>query len=539
MFERIYFVQKKRVATVFYLLFIGLFLILSCETGEVLEFTPGQESVCPPRDARCCPDEMDECSFDEMRSAGKCKMESELDYGLKKGRCTNERICRPVGLSEGMIEFACRERCDSPKIACLDANNIATCADINTDPNNCGGCFYDGTGERCGDQISCVDSSCKGVCNSECLNGGMCTGTNICTCTNGWNGARCEIPICESPCNNGTCSGPNTCTCVTGWSGETCATPVCNPSCQNGGTCSAPNTCTCATGWSGEICATPVCDPPCQEGKICSGPNICCSLNWTGENCKTPDRVRIPASGTTTNFVMGRPDSDIWGESDEQPSHEVTLNAYMMDRYLVTAASYKLCVEAGSCTVTNTGRNCTYGVVGKEHHPINCVDWLQAKSYCEWAEGRLPTEAEWERAAKGTTHRRFPWGDECPKSWSSQYCTGAEWSASTAKANCDESYCNDGFAKTSPVDQFPLGKSPDGLYDMAGNLREWVSDWSRREYKSAAVSNPTGPESGKFRVQRGGYWREYGIWLRVAHRHEGEPDYRTSDMGFRCVSLVP
>ncbi|MFA5623628.1 MAG: hypothetical protein WC966_01035 [Bradymonadales bacterium] len=200
-----------------------------------MNFTSGVEGVCPPRDERCCPDEIEECSLEELRSAGECEMASELDYEVKKGRCTN-------------------------------------------DPKHCGGCFLTGHGKKREEGFRCLEAECKSFCAEDC---------------------------------------------------------------QNGGTCSAPCICTCATGWSGETCATPVCSPPCKSGEHCAVPNICCPLNWTGADCKTPDRVRIPATGAMTTFVMGRPGSAPW-DNIERPSHNVTLNAYMMDRYLVTSASYKL-----------------------------------------------------------------------------------------------------------------------------------------------------------------------------------------------------
>ncbi len=339
--------------------------------------------------------------------------------------------------------------------------------------------------------------------------GGPCYPNDICnsrlTCLDG----VCVVALCASACENGgVCTGTDLCTCADGWEGATCTTPVCDPACQHGGSCTAPDNCTCIAGWGGTNCSAQI------------------------------DRVRIPATGATTTFTMGRPASDVWGYTDEQPAHQVTLSAYYMDRYLVTAGAYQACVDAGVCTVPDHGGNSTYGVVGLENHPVNYVDWEQATAYCAWTGGRLPTEAEWERAAKGETHRRYPWGDDCPSSWH-ESCSGAAWSPTSAKANCRESACNDGYAATSPVDAFPAGVSPDGIYDMAGNVEEWVNDWSRRTYTSDPVTNPTGPSSGSFRVIRGGSWYLVGFSLRAANCNGLAPSYRHDDYGFRCASDAP
>jgi len=281
--------------------------------------------------------------------------------------------------------------------------------------------------------------------------------------------------------------------------------PECILACQNGGTCTGPNTCTCAVGWSGATCSV------------------------------AGDRVRVPASGATTTFTMGCPATDGWCGSDEQPAHQVTLSAYQMDRYPVTAGAFKACVDAGGCTDPDLGGTCTYNASGKAAHPINCVDWRQASAYCAWAGGRLPTEAEWERAAKGETHRRFPWGDNCLSSWNSTYCWGAAWTDETANANCREGDCNDGYAATSPVGAFPAGVSPDGLHDMAGNVWEWTSDWWVRTYTSAPVTNPVGPAGGTGYVIRGGAWDSGGGDLRAAVRDYSTPSNRYHGIGFRCA----
>ncbi len=254
--------------------------------------------------------------------------------------------------------------------------------------------------------------------------------------------------------------------------------------------------------------------------------------------------MRIPASGDLTSFTMGRPywspGEDGWGNDSDALGHQVLLNAYLIDRYEVTAGDYKNCVDAGQCMTASTGGNCTYDVAGKEQHPINCIDWFMAKKYCEWAGGRLPTEAEWERAAKGPNgHRRFPWGNNCPKSWSAEYCTGGNWNATTPMANCKEADCHDSKTFTSPVGSFLLGRSPEGLYDMAGNVSEWTSDWSMRVYDIDNVSFPKGPDTGTERIIRGGSWLSGGSDLRVVLRDKEYPYQRPPNVGVRCAKTIP
>jgi len=251
------------------------------------------------------------------------------------------------------------------------------------------------------------------------------------------------------------------------------------------------------------------------------------------------DMVRIPAAGATTTFEMGRPTTDTWGYSDEQPAHTVTLDAYQIDKYEVTASEYKACVDIGVCTAAGTGGYQTYDTAGKENHPINYVDWMQAFTYCDWLGKRLPTEAEWERAAKGETQRRFPWGDSCPIEWSTTECASGNWTSTTAKANGSTS-CHDGYAATSPVGSFPSGVSPDGVHDMAGNVYEWVKDWyGARYYSTSPATNPTGPLSGSDRVGRGGGWSNYGSPLCAAGRLNVTPGNRDGSLGFRCASSIP
>lgn len=269
-----------------------------------------------------------------------------------------------------------------------------------------------------------------------------------------------------------------------------------------------------------------------QPGYTCNtaSPNVCALVNV----------VRIPETETSTTFEMGRPSSDAWGNSDEQPVHTVTLSAYYIDIYEVTAAQYKACVDAGGCTAAGAGKSATYNVSGKENHPINYINWTQASAYCTWVGKRLPTEAEWERAAKGPTHRRFPWSTsnaDCPSSWG-HGCAGSAWTSSTAKANCDASDCKDTYSATSPVGSFPSGVSPEGLHDMAGNVWEWTADWYGL-YSTSPSTNPTGPTSGSTRVYRGGRFVSFAVYLRASYRLDDTPSISSDYGGVRCAKSAP
>jgi len=290
---------------------------------------------------------------------------------------------------------------------------------------------------------------------------------------------------------------------------------------MNGATCIGPNSCDCEFGWVGPTCEAPLaCDP-------------------VSGDCAVPmDRIRIPAVGSSTTFTMGCPPSDGRCQlNNEQPAHQVTLSAYMIDRYPVTASAYAACIQAGACTTPKSGS--TLGTVGLDNHPINNVDWHQATAYCAWTGGRLPTEAEWERAAKGVTHRRYPWGDDCPSPWHST-CSEEDWTLATARANCRDDSCKDAYPGTSPVDAFPLGVSSDGVWDMAGNVEEWTSDWAGRVYTTAPITNPTGPTSGSStRVLRGGSFLEFGGALRATYRNSAAQTQRLQYIGFRCASDIP
>ncbi len=223
--------------------------------------------------------------------------------------------------------------------------------------------------------------------------------------------------------------------------------------------------------------------------------------------------VYVPAG----EFLMGSPDGE--GYDDEHPLHTVYLDAFWIDKTEVTNAMYQQCVNAGVCQ-----ENHDYGVAfNGPDQPVVGVNWYDAKTYCEWVGKRLPTEAEWEKAARGTDGRKYPWGNQSP--------------------NCSLlNYVSHGGAcvgRTAPVGSYPAGASPYGALDMAGNVWEWVSDWYNANYYiNSPPSNPTGPNSGEKRSLRGGGWRYNADYVRVPRRGKGFEGVRRDYGGFRCA-LTP
>ncbi|MBK9780388.1 MAG: SUMF1/EgtB/PvdO family nonheme iron enzyme [Anaerolineales bacterium] len=219
-------------------------------------------------------------------------------------------------------------------------------------------------------------------------------------------------------------------------------------------------------------------------------------------------------------FTMG---SD---KDDESPIHQVYLDAFYMDIYEVTNAKYQECVVVGVCTPPQQTSSYThsnyYGKSLYDNFPVINVDWNQANNYCAWRGASLPTEAQWEKAARGTDGRTYPWGEGIS-------CTIANF--------WDGNYC---VGDTTEVGSYEDGKSPYGIYDMAGNVYEWVADWyDLNYYVDSPSSNPLGPTSGQYRMLRGGAFNGSDIYLRASDRSRLHPINAGSNYGFRCVMSVP
>ncbi len=210
------------------------------------------------------------------------------------------------------------------------------------------------------------------------------------------------------------------------------------------------------------------------------------------------------------------------GDSDEKPVRQVYLDAYWMDRYEVNNAQYTLCVKAGACTnprwTNSSTRSNYYNNLDYGNYPVVNVDWNQAQTYCEWAGGSLPTEAQWEKAARGTDGRSFPWGEENP--------------------DCDLANYRGCTFDSRPVTDYQAGTSPYGALNMTGNVREWVYDWYG-PYKKGETNNPVGPSSGYYRMIRGSSWYDDIKFNRSAFRFFYNPSITLSSIGFRCILPQP
>jgi formylglycine-generating enzyme required for sulfatase activity len=245
--------------------------------------------------------------------------------------------------------------------------------------------------------------------------------------------------------------------------------------------------------------------------------------------------IHVPAG----EFLMGATDADGKAADDEKPQHTVYLDAFWVDRTEVTSAQYVRFLNAlGGHMDTCGGHQCVemkegedadshilqrdglYEVeAGYEGHPVIEVTWYGAQAYCEWAGVRLPTEAEWEKAARGVDGRMYPWGDAGP--------------------DCSKAQYGDCRGETVPVGSKEAGASPYGALDVAGNVWEWVSDWyDPGYYRSSPARNPLGLTSGEERVFRGGSWGYLPMFIRTTDRGSNFPSYAGFNVGFRCAEFA-
>lgn len=243
-------------------------------------------------------------------------------------------------------------------------------------------------------------------------------------------------------------------------------------------------------------------------------------LNACSPSASLGDTRSRPADGMAMVFVpagsfpMGNPNPGV-ASGDEVPVHQVTLDAFWIDRTEVSNAQYERCADAGACSVPRYWDEPVYQRFRGDNLPVIGVDWDDAASYCAWAGSRLPTEAEWEYAAAGPEALPYPWGGELPT------CEEAQW------ALCP--------GEVVPVDSLPAGASWVGALNLAGNVWEWVADYYAPSYPTEAQTNPTGPEEGGMRVLRGGVWTGMEFLVKTTNRYYWWPDARSIQIGFRCA----
>jgi len=223
--------------------------------------------------------------------------------------------------------------------------------------------------------------------------------------------------------------------------------------------------------------------------------------------------IYIPAG----EFIQGSSKVDRDLETNEVPQRKVYLDDYWISQTQVTNAMFVRCVAAGACQYSASHKtNPRYLDPQFADHPVVYMSWQAAMDYCSWSGGRLPTEAEWEKAARGSAGQKFAWGNTSPA--------------------VDQLNANQVIGDTTPVGQFPSGASPYGVLDMGGNVREWVWDWyDPYYYQYAPLNNPIGPDSGEKKVLKGASFSDAYRYSRPANRLAHDPASPGANRGFRCV----
>ena len=241
--------------------------------------------------------------------------------------------------------------------------------------------------------------------------------------------------------------------------------------------------------------------------------------------------IFIPEGSFTMGFEIENDNE--WGDMDEEPVHQVALSSYWIDKYEVTSSSFANFLNENkneahrfieiTPSVTVKFENNVYKPrKGLENYPVNRVSWFGADAYCKWKGKRLPTEAEWEKAARGTDQRIFPWGNEFPDN---------------SRVTFRRKFSKKGFKVMEPVDGMKDGISPFGVHQMAGNVWEWVSDWfDSSVYQDEKRIDPKGPESGISKVLRGGNWYYKAYYMRTTYRFNERPETFKVWQGFRCAN---
>jgi len=221
------------------------------------------------------------------------------------------------------------------------------------------------------------------------------------------------------------------------------------------------------------------------------------------------------------------PDGEFWmgaedGLQDTRPLHRVHLSSYWFDRYEVTNARYRQCVEGGGCTPPKDRQ--AFEDRQQAQRPVTNITWSQARAFCQWQGKRLPTEAEWEKAARGTDGRRYPWGNN----------------EDVLKNHMSKQEIKTDTGGTELIGRQVATASPYGVFDLIGSVSEWVKDWYAEDfYQASPTRDPQGPSRGSFRVLRGGEWNEKSPNFQASYRGWDDVTYWGPTLGVRCAKDVP
>jgi len=452
-------------------------------------FEGGMELRCPP------------CHTDVIREGGgrvKPKYHPESSQIGPAGPAARTPIvCRQTELTYVTLCRMSRHASSSLALGLVLASGVAAC--MRPKAGN----------DEVGEGSGCVDGQAGCACygNGTCDEDLVCTEDLLCV------PLECSEGVAGCPCyGNGTCDAGLTCS----------AFNLCEPEGSESDSTSVDSTTdsesssgaesTDSTGSTEDTGSTD------STGETTSGGDPCMDV---------PDDMVCVTAGT---FEMGTDLAMFLGfpvEQREKPAHEVTISqTFWLDETEVTAAAYAECWGAQACTIPSLIENPypTWAVPGKENHPINGVNWHQARAYCEWKGKRLPSEAEWEYAARGDDGRMYTWGNEAP---TCQLMVGSD---------CGQP------PGTFPVGSTPAGASPFGALDMIGNVLEWCEDYYQEDYYYVSPSvDPKGPDSGTTRSFRAAvsYVQSTFAWARATDRYGYSPTYSNHTTGFRCAQDPP
>ncbi len=523
-----------------------------CSLADACSVGGCKAGACVVSHAKSC-DDGDPCTTDSCNSTSGCKSAPASGVPCDDGDvCTVNDAC-VAGQCTGGGALACDDGnvCtnDSCADGCVYTANAATCTDNDacTQGDTCANsACAAGSPVDCSDGITCTVESC--VWSQGCVGGPQ---DNLCNDANG-----CTTDTCDptkgcvfTVLDQSTCDDNNACT-----SGEKCVGQVCTPPsakpCDDNDACT-DNLCDPVQG-----CTFPAAVTPCDDGNPCTA-DYCdttkgCAVQpaFDGTPCDDGNAEtmidscaagkcvgKVVALIPAGSFYMGCVSSDPNCSDSENPGHLVELDGFYIDTKEVTIQQLKGCVDAGLCKFIPGAPGCSgEKPIADFTKTVTCVDWTDATAYCNWVGGRLPTEAEWEKAARGgcelypagqcaTASRIFPWGNEAPT------CSLANGNDPTSGQDCVGGATAPGL--------IAAGKSPYGLYDAAGNAAEWVADFYDPAYYTftpfGGWKNPAGPDSSPYSAHgiRGGGYKSNFYTLRVSSRNFSDGALMNS--GIRCA----